>query len=218
MSMRAIWLATWCVAVVTAGSQPPARADDAVLTSPRSADAVGDRARTEEIDTSWACSIPLEATSGLDGTMVEAGAYALAAWITESRRAALRDGVAALPPGIRSQLEGFVPDDILDVVRWRVGGSSQLALQTHLSRLGLVAVTLADVVVFSDEETALNDAGLWAHELRHVMQYRACGITEFARSYVRHHDRLEEDARAYALRWHRWFLQREQASAARAVN
>lgn len=157
------------------------------------------------------CSAVDQPPTGIDNAFYEASAYALAAWITESRRSAYREGVHPVPAEIRKQLDGFVPGEVLDTARWRVGGTSQLALQTHLPRLGLVAVTLADVVVFADAETALHDAGLWAHELRHMMQYRACGITEFARSYVRNHDRLEEDAREYASRWHQWTLDQRRS-------
>jgi hypothetical protein len=186
MSMRTFsivaWLA-WCVTVA-----PRAAADDASsIPAPP-------------------CTASDQPAGGLDNAFYEASAYALAAWITESRRTAYREGVHPVPPSIRKQLEGFVPVEILDTVRWRVGGTSQLALQTHLPRLGLVAVTLADVVVFAEAETALHDAGLWAHELRHVMQYHACGIAAFARTYIREHDRLEDDAREYANRWHQWTL------------
>lgn len=151
-----------------------------------------------------------------DGSsMLDASARALSVWLAESRDAAVREGVRPIPDGIRTQLEGFVPTATLDTVRWRVGGQSPVALHTHIAGLGVVAITFDAVIVFADRDTALTNAGLWAHELRHVMQYEHCGIDGFARSYLHDRDALERDAHAYALAWHQWTLDRwlEQVSA-----
>jgi hypothetical protein len=136
----------------------------------------------------------------------------LAALLVELRAGALSDGVEPIPGEIRASLEGFVPDPLLDAVRWRVGALSRLSPHAQLGLLGLVAVTLDDVIVFADRETALSNAGIWAHELRHVMQYRACGVQGFAHAYLTRHAALENDADQYALAWHRWTLDRWLAS------
>jgi hypothetical protein len=147
------------------------------------------------------------ADAALDRGIVEASAYALAEWIAESRDAAVRAGVERVPDRVRGKLEGFVPDAVLEQVRWRTGTDSSTSLQSYLFGFGTVAVTLDDVVVFASAADA-EDAGLWAHELRHVMQYQACGIAGFARLYVTRHDALEAQSQEYASRWHQWSLDR----------
>lgn len=126
----------------------------------------------------------------------------LANAIQTSRDQALAEGVAPIPAEIRRQLSGHVPDADLDSVRWRVRGGSDLSLQrTALDHGGATAITLIDIVVFADKGDALANAALWAHELRHVTQYREWGLTEFSRRYLADHTAVEADAAGFAAKW-----------------
>ena len=105
-----------------------------------------------------------------------------------------------IPAAIRSALAGYVPDATLDRVRWRVGGGGELSLQQNVFAFGDVpAITLDYVIVFSDEKAALEDPKLWAHELKHVMQFADWGVTGFATRYLRDYEAVEKEAADY--RW-----------------
>lgn len=126
----------------------------------------------------------------------------LARWIAESRDAAVHEGVEPVPQSIRAALAGFVPDEILDRARWRVDGGGVLSLQQTLFRSGYVpAVTLEHVIVFDRERDALEDAALWAHELKHVMQYAEWGLEGFASRYLEDYAAIEAEASDYRRRW-----------------
>jgi len=136
----------------------------------------------------------------LSPAVVQALTPLLAEWITRSRSAAVRQGVAEIPAPIRSTLAGYVPEAALSRVRWRTGGGDELSLQKNLFAFGDVqAITLDDVIVFSDEKEALTDPKLWAHELKHVMQFSEWGIAGFATRYLRDYETVERDADDY--RW-----------------
>ncbi|WP_443212974.1 eCIS core domain-containing protein [Rhodobacter sp. NSM] len=123
----------------------------------------------------------------------------LATAIEESRRQALSEGTAAIPEAVRLRLEGQVPAIDLEMVRWRVGGGGEFSLQRNAILHGNAsAITLGEVVVFADEGEALANVPLWAHELRHVGQYRDWGVVEFARRYLRDYRAVEADAVAFA--------------------
>ncbi|AXQ95640.1 DUF4157 domain-containing protein [Cereibacter azotoformans] len=123
----------------------------------------------------------------------------LASAIEESRRQALAEGTAPIPEAIRHRLVGHVPVIDLEMVRWRVGGGTEFSLQRNAVLHGNAsAITLGEVVVFADEGDALANASLWAHELRHVGQYREWGVVGFARRYLRDHAAVEADAVAFA--------------------
>lgn len=120
-------------------------------------------------------------------------APALAASIRYSRQEALSGRAQAIPWRVRKVLAPYFPDDVLDAVRWTT---------PHGLNLGTVvagwfyrdgAVTLDDVVVFSDRRCAQN-WGMWAHELTHVLQYRALGVDGFARRYLTDWAELEGQA------------------------
>jgi hypothetical protein len=124
----------------------------------------------------------------------------LADWIARSRDAAIGQGVAAIPPAIRRSLAGYVPDETLDRVRWRAGSGIDMSLQQNVFAFGHVpAITLDYVVVFAEEKDALEDPKLWAHELRHVMQYAEWGVADFAMRYLSDHGSVEMEAAEY--RW-----------------
>jgi hypothetical protein len=135
----------------------------------------------------------------LSPILVESLAPVLAGWIVAARDAAIAQGVEPIPAAIRAALSGYVPARTLDRVRWRQG-SSELSLPQAVISFGDVpAMTLDDVIVFQDGRTALEDATLWAHELKHVMQFEEWGVDGFALRYLRDYEAVEHDAWEY--RW-----------------
>jgi hypothetical protein len=130
---------------------------------------------------------------------VESLAPLLAIWISTARDAVMTQGVEPIPPSIRSALADYVPETILDRVRWRVGGS-ELSLPHNVIRFGDVpAMTLDDVIVFEERRAALEDPKLWAHELKHVMQFAEWGVEGFATRYLNDYEAVEHEAAEF--RW-----------------
>lgn len=135
----------------------------------------------------------------LDDTMAQVLAPLLVSWIEAARDAAKSAGVEPIPPPIRGALAGYVPDEVLARVRWRVG-DADFALPPGAIRFAHVfALTLDDVVIFQERSTALEDPKLWAHELKHVMQYADWGIDEFARRVLMDYSAVETEAAEF--RW-----------------
>jgi hypothetical protein len=131
--------------------------------------------------------------------MVEALAPLLAGWIASERDAAKEQGVEPIPASIRAALAGYVPEAVLDRVRWREG-ASELSLPQNVIRFGdTPAVTLDDVIVFRERRTALEDPTIWAHELKHVMQFKEWGIDSFSMRYLSDSGAVEQEAWDY--RW-----------------
>jgi len=62
------------------------------------------------------------------------------------------------------------------------------------------AITLGEVIAFSDGMEAQEDVELWAHELTHVIQYEELGIETFAFEYLRDFSNLESQASSNASR------------------
>jgi len=144
-------------------------------------------------------AVGLEALSPL---LVQMGALLLRDWIIESRDSAVRQGVAEIPPAIRTELSGYVPEAVLDRVRWRVGGAGEESLQQNSFSFGhALAITLDYVVVFRDHDDALDNAELWVHELYHVMQFRDWGIEGFAARYLADSSGIESEAARYRWAW-----------------
>jgi hypothetical protein len=124
----------------------------------------------------------------------------LADWITSSRDAAIQQGVEEIPAAIRDALAGYVSDKTLARARWRAGGGGDTTLQHNVFAFGDVpAITLDYVIVFSDEKAAREDPKLWAHELKHVMQFADWGVAGFATRYLRNSGAVEQEAVDY--RW-----------------
>jgi hypothetical protein len=143
---------------------------------------------------------PAAAPSALNPALIQALTPVLADWISRSREAAIRQGVHEIPASIRRALAGYVPESTLSRVRWRTGGGNEMSLQQNVFAFGHVpAITLDFVVVFADENTALEDPKLWAHELKHVMQFEDWGVAEFAARYLRDYEAVEKEAADY--RW-----------------
>jgi hypothetical protein len=142
---------------------------------------------------------PSDGPPPLSPAMVQSLAPWLASWISSARDAAKAQGVEPIPAPIRAALTGYVPEPILDRVRWRVGGSD-LSLPQNVIRFGHVpGVTLDDVIVFEERRAALEDPKLWAHELKHVMQFAEWGVDGFATRYLSDYEAVESEAAEF--RW-----------------
>ncbi len=138
----------------------------------------------------------------IDPAVARAAAPTLAEWIRRSRAAAIAAGVAPIPAGVRTALSGYVPADVLAAVRWCRGCGDALSLQTTALRLGRVpAVTLGDVVVFATAGADVGDPALWAHELKHVLQYADWGVDGFARRYLEDRGAVEHAANEFRWQW-----------------
>ena len=132
-------------------------------------------------------------------------------WIVQSRHRLLASGVEPIPLHIRAELEPYFDFAVLDSVRFKVGDPVELNMaHTLMQNPDVSAVTLVDVIVFRDAAEARDDVALWAHELKHVEQYRQLGVDQFAARYARDYRALE--APAYQLQG-----QVRQALKARAV-
>ncbi len=142
---------------------------------------------------------PAERSPAVSPLMLEYLAPLLAGWIAAERDAAKTRGVEPIPAPIRAALAGYVPEPILDSVRWREG-ASELSLPQNVIRFGHVpAVTLDDVIVFQERRAALDDPKLWAHELKHVMQFAEWGVDGFATRYIGDYEAVEREAAEF--RW-----------------
>lgn len=118
---------------------------------------------------------------------------ALGAWMVASRDSSLY-AANPIPPEVRTALEGYVDDAILDRVRYQVRDFGFLNLGALSTSYGdALAITLDYIVIFRDEQAASSPA-LWAHELEHVKQFRDWGVNDFAISYVRNADGVEAPA------------------------
>lgn len=137
--------------------------------------------------------------------LVQIAAPALQQLIARSRDNALASGVQAIPTSVRNDLAGFIPDHILDMARFRIGGGGDLTLQANAIRyVGAVAITLDYVIVFRDQDDAFHNPVLWVHELTHVMQYQDWGMQEFARRYVKNYPLVEKAAYDAEKRYIAW--------------
>jgi len=135
--------------------------------------------------------------------------------ILRSRQEALSAGTQPIPPAMRERLRGYYRDDLLDRVRWRSGGGSEISLQLHAIQYGdRAAITLNEVVVFAREPDALGDAALWAHELWHVEQFGRWGVGGFAERYVRDYRAVEAEAEQAAAGYLSWLTRRPVHSRA----
>lgn len=119
----------------------------------------------------------------------------LAVAILASRNDARNAGTMPIPSNIRQQLERFYPADILNPIQYRVGQGHELSVQANSFRFGdAAAIALIDTIVFLSASDAENNDELWAHEVKHVEQYRRWGLEVFAKKYVRDHQSVEDEA------------------------
>ncbi|UVM64411.1 DUF4157 domain-containing protein [Pseudomonas sp. B21-009] len=137
--------------------------------------------------------------------LVQASAPILQEMIARSRDDAISAGVEPIPLNIRKNLQGFIPDSILNMAKFRVQGGGDLSLQVNSIRYGdAQAITLDYVIVFKDTNDALYNPSLWAHELTHVIQYQNWGIRDFAIKYLRNSNSVEEDAYDAQTKYAAW--------------
>lgn len=137
--------------------------------------------------------------------LVQATAPILQEAIARSRDDALNNGVMPIPVDIMNNLRGYIPDRILNVARYRVQGGGDFSLQVNSIRYGEAqAITLDYVIIFKNQNDALYNPTLWAHELTHVQQYQDWGIKDFAIRYVRNYRDVESPAYEQETRYVAW--------------
>jgi Domain of unknown function (DUF4157) len=132
----------------------------------------------------------------------------LAGWIQESRNSAYGASLP-VPPSVRAVLEQWgLSDDILNVVRFKVGDNGVVNLGRVANAVGDInAITLIDVIVFHSPAAA-GDYGTWAHEMVHVQQYRARGgVLNFATEYAANYQALEKPAYDAQNQFNAWIEQ-----------
>ena len=105
-----------------------------------------------------------------------------------------------IPPRIRAALDPYFPTHILDKAKWTTTAGISLdgVLTNWFDLEG--AITLGEVIAFSDGAQAQDDIELWAHELTHVIQYEELGIEIFAFEYLRDFSSIERQASSNASR------------------
>jgi hypothetical protein len=105
-------------------------------------------------------------------------------------------GARPIPFDVYQQLQPFFPPDVLQSVRFNTFDSTRITLDSAVMLLNndVAAITLNSIVVFRGENEAQNSV-VWAHELTHVLQYRARGIDTFANTYTTNAWILENEAK-----------------------
>lgn len=122
-------------------------------------------------------------------------APALALWLTQARAEAASAGIQPIPPHIREQLLRWYDPSVLDAARYKVSDNGQFsAANAMLQNPDVGAVTLIDIILFRDAQTAEQDVALWAHELKHVQQYQEWGVEGFAQRYTQDFNAVEAPA------------------------
>lgn len=110
----------------------------------------------------------------------ETAGPALATWIKESRDTAI-DGAHPVPPEIRAKLQGWYPDSLFDVAKFKTGDGGALNLANNIISFGQAsAVTLIDVIIFQGPSEAASPS-LWVHEMKHIEQFQAMGVKDLPR-------------------------------------
>lgn len=130
---------------------------------------------------------------------------ALALWLTQARADAAVNGTEPIPPHIREKLLRWYDPGVLDAARFKVSDNSQFnAATAMLQNPDVGAVTLIDIILFRDAQTAEENIALWAHELKHVQQYQEWGVEGFAQRYTQDFDAVEAPAYAIQAEVRRW--------------
>ncbi|UVM48194.1 MULTISPECIES: DUF4157 domain-containing protein [unclassified Pseudomonas] len=125
-------------------------------------------------------------------------APALALWLTQARAEAASADIQPIPLHIREQLLRWYDPSVLDVARYKVSDNGQFSAATAmLQNPDVGAVTLIDIILFRDAQTAEQNIALWAHELKHVQQFQEWGVEGFAQRYTQDFNAVE--APAYAI-------------------
>lgn len=124
----------------------------------------------------------------------------LAGLLERSRDDAIARGVNPIPEEIRDALSGFVPEEILENVRWQVEGESSFIGRGLFAISSAYAVTLDNVIIFAGAAEA-SEPGLWAHEIYHVMQFDEWGIDGFLSRYIADSRSIENEAKEFRYQW-----------------
>ena len=141
------------------------------------------------------CLPDLGKIAGVPDGIYQVAAPALALWLTQSRAEAASSGVQPIPAPVRERLLRWYDASVLDAVSYKISDNGQLnAANAMLQNPDIGAVTLIDIIIFRSAEDAEQNIALWAHELKHVQQYQALGVDEFARRYTRDFNELEGPA------------------------
>lgn len=131
----------------------------------------------------------------LDQVVAETNAVLLEQWITNSRNDAIGNS-ASIPSEIHQRLAGTFDEDVFSRVRFKIGDNGFFnAGNNILMNHDVNAVTLIDVIIFRGTLQA-QDAATWAHELKHIQQYRDWGTHSFAVHYLRDYTEVENPAYA----------------------
>jgi hypothetical protein len=137
--------------------------------------------------------------------LYQIAAPALALWLTQARAEAASAGTQPIPPRIREQLLRWYAPSVLDAARYKVSDNGQFSAATAmLQNPDVGAVTLIDIILFRDAQTAEQDITLWAHELKHVQQYQEWGVEGFAQRYTQDFNAVEAPAYAIQVEVRRW--------------
>lgn len=144
-------------------------------------------------------SLPWEATGHAAREIgLDYASASLANALVLSRDAAWAAGTRPMPTAIREALLAWYPAELLDSIEYRSGSAEDATLQSLAIRYGeTTAIALIDTIVFADAHDAETNVALWAHEVKHVEQFRRWGLMGFAQRYVRDHQAVE--AEAYAI-------------------
>ncbi|MFM0226125.1 eCIS core domain-containing protein [Paraburkholderia dipogonis] len=135
--------------------------------------------------------------------LVQQAGAALQEWIQDSRNSSIGTS-QPIPPNIRQQLTGYIPDAVLNVARYKIGDTGFVSLPGISTRYGDArALTAIDVIVF-DNAQDVEDVALWAHELTHVKQYMEWGVHSFAIQYARNYNDVENPAYAAQNAFKTW--------------
>jgi hypothetical protein len=143
--------------------------------------------------------------SPLLGTLYQVAAPALAQWLTQARAEAASADIQPIPPHIREQLLRWYDPGVLDAARYKVSDASQFTAATAmLQNPDVGAVTLIDIILFRDAQTAEQNLAVWAHELKHVQQFQEWGVDGFAQRYTQDFNAVEAPAYAIQAQVRRW--------------
>jgi hypothetical protein len=118
---------------------------------------------------------------------------ALEQWLNASRNSTI-SGAMPMPPEMRSALQGWYDDRVMDKVRFKIGDGGELNIANNAIRFGSAsAVTLIDVIVFKGPSESVCPS-LWAHEVKHVQQFNEWGVHSFSVQYMRSSNSVENPA------------------------
>ena len=124
----------------------------------------------------------------------------LAQWIIESRNDSRSSRTSGIPRRVRLALGSAYPPYVYDQVRYKIGEPGEWNLAKLALGYGAHGITLFDTIIFADQEGA-RSLELWAHELKHVQQYREWGVQGFAQRYIYNYISVEEEAYAAGERF-----------------